>query len=284
MWLPTPIHEEITISNFYTFFEIHHKNGFNFPGETHDFWECVYILSGSICVSADERIYTMKKGEIIFHKPLEFHKFYVDDQEGATLLIFTFSATGSVTNHMKNKVFQLTDDCLSIMEQMLSYIHKEAQKITLPTNVIYHQQYMVLYKKIKIFPQMVRSYIYQLLLLLTENSTISPASTTYEARLFHDAVSFMTEHLTQNILVKDIALFTNTSETSLKRIFHKYTGISIHKYFLMLKINKAMELLSKNIKVTAISDELGFSNQSNFSTAFKKQLGMSPTEFKNRLY
>lgn len=284
MWLPIPINEEITITSFYTFFEIHHKNGFNFPGETHDFWECVYIISGSICVSADERIYTMRKGEIIFHKPLEFHKFYVDDPEGASLLIFTFSAKGAVTEYMKNKVFKLTDDSLSIMEQMLSYIHKESKKIKPPSNEIHYQQHLLLYSKNTIFPQMIRTYIYQLLLLLTENSTISPVSTTYEARLFHDAVSFMADHLTENILVKDIALNTNSSESSLKRIFHKYTGISIHKYFLTLKINKAVEMLSNTIKVTVISDELGFSNQSNFSTAFKKQLGMSPTDFKNRLY
>ena len=70
-----PIIEQIHITSMHSLFKIHYECGFEFPGETHDFWECLYILDGELCVSADERIYNMSQGELIFHKPLEFHKF-----------------------------------------------------------------------------------------------------------------------------------------------------------------------------------------------------------------
>ena len=56
--------------------------------------KCLYILDGELCVSADERIYNMSQGELIFHKPLEFHKFIVNNPKGATVLTFSFSAGG----------------------------------------------------------------------------------------------------------------------------------------------------------------------------------------------
>ena len=86
-----PIIEQIHITSMHSLFKIHYECGFEFPGETHDFWECLYILDGELCVSADERIYNMSQGELIFHKPLEFHKFIVNNSKGATVLTFSFS-------------------------------------------------------------------------------------------------------------------------------------------------------------------------------------------------
>ena len=92
-----PIIEQIHITSMHSLFKIHYECGFEFPGETHDFWECLYILDGELCVSADERIYNMSQGELIFHKPLEFHKFIVNNPKGATVLTFSFSAGGPLT-------------------------------------------------------------------------------------------------------------------------------------------------------------------------------------------
>ena len=54
----------------YSLFETHYNGRYVFPGETHNFWECLYVQKGEVCVSADERVYNLTDGEIIFHKPL----------------------------------------------------------------------------------------------------------------------------------------------------------------------------------------------------------------------
>ena len=46
-----PIIEQIHITSMHSLFKIHYECGFEFPGETHDFWECLYILDGELCVS-----------------------------------------------------------------------------------------------------------------------------------------------------------------------------------------------------------------------------------------
>ena len=69
-WLAYPIKEQIRITDMYSLFVVHYDCGYAFPGESHNFWECVYIIKGEACISGNERVYNLAQGSIIFHKPL----------------------------------------------------------------------------------------------------------------------------------------------------------------------------------------------------------------------
>ena len=70
-YIPNEIHEQLRISRMYSFFTAYHKNGYTFTGESHNFWEVMYVISGSICASGNDRVYDLSEGDIIFHEPLE---------------------------------------------------------------------------------------------------------------------------------------------------------------------------------------------------------------------
>ena len=120
-----PVREQIRITDMYSFFQMHYDHGYEFSGETHNFWECLYVLDGEVCVSADDRVYNMSQGEIIFHSPLELHKFFVNGFNGATLLIFSFSAEGPLTISLRNKVFKLSDIQKGLIETLLHYLQSK---------------------------------------------------------------------------------------------------------------------------------------------------------------
>ena len=46
---------------------------FKAKGETHDFWEIVYVEHGETVCTAEEKTIVLKQGEMLFHKPNEFH-------------------------------------------------------------------------------------------------------------------------------------------------------------------------------------------------------------------
>ena len=100
--------KEISLRCFYSLFERRYDSDYAFSGESHDFWEMVYVCDGAVCVSADDRIFHLKKGQVIFHKPMEFHKFYIENGEPATLLICSFCAEGNLTEAFENCVLELT--------------------------------------------------------------------------------------------------------------------------------------------------------------------------------
>ena len=51
------------------------ENGYVFSGESHFFWEFIYVDRGSIVVTAGADKYFLKAGELAFHCPYEFHSF-----------------------------------------------------------------------------------------------------------------------------------------------------------------------------------------------------------------
>ena len=52
-------------------FEPRRECGYEFKGETHDFWEYMYVVKGSIFAVAGEKVYILNEGEIIFQKLLK---------------------------------------------------------------------------------------------------------------------------------------------------------------------------------------------------------------------
>lgn len=67
--------------------------------------------------------------------------------------------------------------------------------------------------------------------------------------------------------------------------FKRYKGISIMKYLREMKIERAKTLLLSSEKsILEISILLGFHDQSHFTNTFKKVVGISPSEFRNKNY
>lgn len=233
-----PIIEQIHITSMHSLFKIHYECGFEFPGETHDFWECLYILDGELCVSADERIYNMSQGELIFHKPLEFHKFIVNNPKGATVLTFSFSAGGPLTFWLRNKVFKLSQEQTQIIDSLLVYMQNKVDLINIETEKIEYY-YLHPFSRFPYYSQIIVSYLCQLFLSLAERGTLSSVSSVPDAITFRNAINFLNTNLDCQPTISEIAEYCNISDASLKRIFDKYAGISVHKYLLKLKINVA---------------------------------------------
>lgn len=59
--------------------------------------------------------------------------------------------------------------------------------------------------------------------------------------------------------------------------------MGIHKYYLNIKIQQAADLLKAGESVTVIADKLNFSSQNYFPIVFKREIGVSPTDYKRRI-
>ena len=77
-----------------------------------------------------------------------------------------------------------------------------------------------------------------------------------------------------------IAKKLNVSVSYLKKIFTKYAGLGVHKYFLKSKITIACRLLRRGMSVCEVSEKLSFSSHNYFSTVFKRETGRLPSEFR----
>ena len=100
--------------------------------------------------------------------------------------------------------------------------------------------------------------------------------------LFSKISSFIFEHYTESdFSVPAIADYINISEMHLRRIFKQTLNISPIKYINFLKLEKAKNMLiASNFTVAEVAHSAGFEDPYYFSRLFKKEMGISPSEYR----
>jgi AraC-like DNA-binding protein len=77
-----------------------------------------------------------------------------------------------------------------------------------------------------------------------------------------------------------LARSSHCSAGQLARIFPALTGFSIHGYQQHIRLRVSLELLRESpFELCMVAAQLGFASHSHFSTVFKRQFGISPSEF-----
>ena len=72
-FVKTPINPVINVTAFYTVHYFNYGRKFSFEGESHNFWELVYVDRGEATIVADDKQHILRQGEAYFHKPNQFH-------------------------------------------------------------------------------------------------------------------------------------------------------------------------------------------------------------------
>ena len=81
--------------------------------------------------------------------------------------------------------------------------------------------------------------------------------------------------------IPELARMVNISETKLKNNFKTVFGVPIYQYFQKARMRAAREALeTSKYSVKQVAMEMGYANLSNFSTAFRKEFGILPSELK----
>lgn len=97
------------------------------------------------------------------------------------------------------------------------------------------------------------------------------------ARLFIDA------HFDCNISMSDIANFVNIDERYLYNIFKQKIGMAPKQYLVSKRFRTACDLLEHtDLSIAAVGTAVGFSNALYFSSFFKKQSGISPSQYRKK--
>jgi len=102
--------------------------------------------------------------------------------------------------------------------------------------------------------------------------------------LVRRAIDFMNKNLDMKLTLSQISKEAGYSTTYFTTLFKKETNYAPVTYFSHLKIVKACEFLDyTNRKVKEISFSLGYADPYYFTKDFKKRMGLSPRQYRNRV-
>ena len=261
-WKFYPVKKELEVTHFITAINSFRDKDFFFEGEMHDFWEIVEVTSGTATVSGDSRIYEMKPGSVVFHKPLEFHKIWANGKKAPHVRIISFRAKGDYMKRFKNVYMEFSQEqsfeFSEIVQEISDYLSNPDENATVPQDIATRFE--------------------SFLLGLYPKKTHVEAKKTRNRR-FQQILSVMHEHCNENLTLSELSELCSMSPSNLKKTFNSFYPHGIMNYFRMLKMREAAKLLKRGYSVHEVSTMLSFATQNYFSASFKREFGLSPSEY-----
>jgi len=106
-------------------------------------------------------------------------------------------------------------------------------------------------------------------------------NTQHTPPLVCDIRSYLIAHYTGKITLKHLAAQFNLDPYYLQKLFKRYIGQSPMEYIISLRMTRAKSLIrTSTMSISEIAYTVGVDNISHFTRQFKKQEGMSPTQYR----
>ena len=262
-------------------------------GEAHDFWEFVYVDSGEIEIIAGEDHYVLSQGQCFLHSPFEYHN-VISRGTFASAFITSFECFNSDIHLVEHQILQLDE----AQQHIIACIFSEGQKAYQGPFDLMARPMLIRAKNAPYgAEQMVKTYLEQLILSLIrsctasedpENQDIPPirsnVSSQNRAKIIDTILATLAEHLDQELSLDYVCQRAAFSRSYLERLFYEEMNCGIKQYFMLMKIERAKELISEQVYTfTEISSMLGFNSIHYFSRTFKKYTGMTPTQYQHSI-
>ncbi|MBQ4516861.1 MAG: helix-turn-helix domain-containing protein [Clostridia bacterium] len=268
----------ISVSNIYSMFEGKHTPEFYFEGECHNPWEFVYVIDGQVGITADKRVYSLSAGDIIFHKPMEFHKIWSENESRSHVFICSFDLEGKAVHLLRNGIYKLDDEATHIINLLLNMLRKNNKEQFSDNSNMDYADLITQNNKIM---QISVNYLELIFTYLSySDKSVNIAEPNEKINLYTKIVGVLEEHIYDKITISQIADICNVSTATVKNCFAEFAGCGVHKYFLNIKIRKAIELLKSGKNVNEVSDMLQFANPNYFSYVFKRETGTCASSYK----
>lgn len=103
----------------------------------------------------------------------------------------------------------------------------------------------------------------------------------YKDEIVKKSKLYVKENIEGEITLNVVAQYLNISKNYFCSMFKQETGINFLNYIVQQKIERAKKMLvEENMKVYEVSERLGYSDTTYFSKLFKRNVGVTPQEYK----
>lgn len=254
-------------------------------GESHNFWEVVLAVKESLVCEADGRKIIVEEGEVLFHKPNEYHILSANGRKKPKVLIVSFECKSEAMRFFEQKKLRPDERCLRLFYS----VFEEGEKtFDIAASDPDCQRMNLLSAPTLGGEQLIKNYLelflINLMRSLTETDQGNPVfleKSELHGRLVPSILRMMEDNITGSLSVEDIARQTNYSRAYIFREFKSATGKSLIAYYNERKILRAAELLWQGVlSVSQIAEQLGFDTPNYFSKTFKRVMKVTPSVYK----
>lgn len=237
----------------------------------HRSYELYYLVKGEREYFIEDRFFLVKEGDLVVIPKKVFHR---TAGEGGLRFLVHFSDT------FLHKYF--TDALLQPLFRGVPFVfraeNRERERIVTLLNAMLTE-----WGREEEQDQTLQcGYLYQLLF------TVANATNTYVPHNRPDEritqiIQYINENYNHITDIEQVAEHFFISKYHLCRFFRKNLGIPLVSYVNTIKIREACSLMKKGeLSMTSIAMQCGFNSSSYFCKVFKKEMGVSPSEYRKK--
>lgn len=277
--------QDIGIQRIYTIHYYEYDRLFAFEGESHPFWELVYVDLGEAHIASGDNSFTLTRGQAALHAPDVFHALQAAGGEPLSLIVLSFECASKAIGSLCGQVI----DVENAEKHLLSRIIADARDaFESPLG----GSYFKLRRRAGAHygaEQMIRLNMEMLFLLLVRKRAETTAARGIQPAvhkrndneaLVDRAIALMRLNMRPQLSLAALCRELGVSKDKLQRVFRDSLDTSVMDHYIALRVETAKALMRDNcFNFTQIAEQLGFSSIHYFSKQFKGVTGITPTEY-----
>ena len=263
--------KEKTRSELACISRIYTKRGPQSAFHWHEKVEVCFIKHGEFTFFSDGEYIDASSGDIVVFGEHSVHKFIPKQKVNAiTICQFPISIMLSsgikvtpLKMHISAEEIKTVPDLDDNLTQLFRMLRKQRRSEKSVDNPFF------------------RSLCASLYFLLMKHFPANDSSTVNKRQRqeFYRIAEYINSHFTEDINVSSIADALCIARGTASEIFSKYAEVSISSYINSLRINHSNKLLESGSTISNAAFESGFSSLRTFNYAYKRETGITPTEY-----
>ena len=255
-------------------------NQFDMEFHSHIEVEVMYIIEGECIVETKGDAFHFTKGEFVLIDSFIEHRLIVRDSCKMLNIEFYFTKDKPSLLSMKQLITQS-----SHMEQFLNM--KKPYVTMKHSDEVYHLLQQIVFESDQHNRDDIVSLMLGQLLIHLARLGIKTKEAQSQMQLANRyverVIQYIYYHYDENIQMEDLAGSVNLHPNYLHRIFKQVMNETVVEYLTKLRVNRAKNLLrNTDMPIIEITHNIGMNSSQYFSQVFKKQVGMTPREYRNK--
>ncbi len=245
-------------------------NTYIYQMHRHIEYEVNYIASGKGVMTFDDKHVILSAGECIIIPPYIHHGFLVDTKSGCKIC----------QAEMSVQISDQVSKCFPLFEKTQSYYKiKDCENI-----VPLIEQIARLFRKEEnpYHTALIDLAVLQLLVALWHYRGKEDLVEDGSNKKMISIMRYLQEHYNESVSIEGLAEKWRVSSRYIRKYFEQKIGMSCMEYITVMRMNRAKELLWESTKsITEVALETGYGTSQYFSRIFKKEVGMTPSEYRS---